>query len=159
VRGGSKPRPGRTTSGDRATSADRSATADGAPATIELAAFRAGLMNVSAHFTVSAHFRKIPAAAVGAVCILYSVFAPVQAGLGTGPFYCGSKIIYVGMLRSEVLKYCGEPTSKMVDDQRVRSPNNQVLGYSHVERWKYESYSMTRRLIFVDDKLQAIERW
>ena len=88
-----------------------------------------------------------------------SAVAPVHAGLGMGPFYCGSKIIYVGMLQSEVLKYCGEPVSKMIDDQRVRSPNNQVLGYSRVERWKYESYSMTRRLVFVDEKLQAIERW
>jgi hypothetical protein len=84
---------------------------------------------------------------------------PLHAGLGTGPFYCGSKIIYVGMMQSEVVKYCGEPASKMVDNQRVRSPNNQVLGYSRVERWKYESYSVTRRLVFVDDKLQAIERW
>ena len=71
----------------------------------------------------------------------------------------GSKIIYVGMMQSEVLEYCGEPTSKMVDNQRVRSANNQVLGYSRVERWKYESYSVTRRLVFVDEKLQAIERW
>jgi hypothetical protein len=99
-------------------------------------------------------------AAAGALLLAAaSASAPARAGLGTGPFHCGSKIIYVGMLQSEVLKYCGEPDSKMIDGQRVRSPNNQVLGYSRIERWKYASYSMTRRLVFVDDKLQAIERW
>lgn len=109
---------------------------------------------------VSRHFGTTLLVAAGGVIVAATLsIAPVEAGLGTGPFYCGSKIIYVGMMQSEVLKYCGEPVSKMIDDQRVRSPNNQVLGYSRVERWKYEAYSMTRRLVFVDQKLQAIERW
>ena len=29
-----------------------------------------------------------------------------------GPFRCGSKIIYDGMMQAEVFRYCGEPTSK-----------------------------------------------
>lgn len=109
---------------------------------------------------MSSHSRSKRIVLVVAVLLAgASAISPTRAGLGTGPFYCGSKIIYVGMMQSEILKYCGEPVSKMVDNQRVRSPNNQVLGYSRVERWKYESYSATRRLVFVDDKLQAIERW
>src|SRR5262245_55476577 len=119
---------------------------------VESIGFRAELTIVSADSR-----RKLVLAAGGAVLAAASAAIPVHAGLGTGPFHCGSKIIYVGMLQSEVLQYCGEPTSKMVDNQRVRSANNQVLGYSRVERWKYESYSVTRRLVFVDEKLQAIE--
>jgi len=76
-----------------------------------------------------------------------------------GPFYCGSKIIDVGMSQSEVLKYCGPPASRSTDEQEVRGPNNRILGINHVHKWKYESYSATRMLTFVEDKLQSIERW
>jgi len=76
-----------------------------------------------------------------------------------GPFYCGSKIIDVGMSQSEVLKYCGPPASRSTDEQEVRGPNNRVLGVNHVHHWKYESYSATRMLVFVEDKLQSIQRW
>ena len=76
-----------------------------------------------------------------------------------GPFYCGSKIINVGMTQSEVLTYCGPPSSRSTDEQEVRGPNNRVLGVNHVHHWKYESYSATRMLVFVEDKLQSIERW
>ena len=76
-----------------------------------------------------------------------------------GPFYCGSKIIDVGMTQSVVLAYCGPPTSRSTDEQEVRGPNNLILGVNHVHRWKYESYSATRLLVFVEDKLQSIERW
>jgi hypothetical protein len=108
---------------------------------------------------VKSHFRRRPVVAAAVLLAAVSASGLARAGLGTGPFHCGSKIIYVGMLQSEILQYCGEPDSKMIDGQRVRSPNNQVLGYSRIERWKYASYSMTRRLVFVDEKLQAIERW
>ena len=45
------------------------------------------------------------------------------------------------------------------DEQEVRGPNNRILGINHVHKWKYESYSATRMLTFVEDKLQSIERW
>jgi len=76
-----------------------------------------------------------------------------------GPFYCGSKIIDVGMTQSDVLTYCGPPASRSTDEQEVRGPNNRILGINHVHKWKYESYSATRMLTFVEDKLQSIERW
>jgi hypothetical protein len=78
--------------------------------------------------------------------------------IADGPFRCGSKIIDVGMTRAEVLEYCGEPSSKTTEIRDVRSSNNRILGTTEIHRWTYESYSATRVLVFVDEKLQSIER-
>lgn len=56
----------------------------------------------------------------------------------------------------EVLALCGEPTSKSVEVQDVRS-GNQVVGKTEVQRWTYASYSTTRVLVFDQDTLKAIE--
>ena len=42
-------------------------------------------------------------------------------------FRCGSKLIEPGMTQSEVLAQCGEPTSRIVEDQDVRS-GTRVVG-------------------------------
>ena len=73
-------------------------------------------------------------------------------------FRCGSRIIYYGMTPAQVAQYCGEPTTETIDLQRVRSPNNQVLGTTEVRRWTYQSYSANRLLVFIDGKLQSIRR-
>ena len=74
------------------------------------------------------------------------------------PFHCGSKIVYVGMTQADVLEYCGAPTSESTELREVRSSKNRVLGTSEINRWIYESYSATRVLVFLDHKLQSIER-
>jgi hypothetical protein len=84
-------------------------------------------------------------------CIAAS--GPAAAG---GTFRCGSKLIEPGMTQSEVRGYCGEPTSKSVESQDVRS-GSQVVGQTNVHRWTYESYSATRVLVFDEDKLKSIE--
>ena len=71
-------------------------------------------------------------------------------------FRCGGKIIDVGMTQSEVLKYCGDPTSKAVEEQDVRS-GKQVVGKTQVQRWTYDAYSAKRVLVFDQEKLIAIE--
>lgn len=73
-------------------------------------------------------------------------------------FRCGSRIIYYGMTPAQVAQYCGEPTTETIDMQRVRSPNNQILGATEVRRWTYQSYSANRLLVFIDGKLQSIRR-
>ncbi len=60
------------------------------------------------------------------------------------------------MTRAEVLKICGEPTSKTVEVQDVRS-GTRVVGQTDVQRWTYASYSTTRVLVFDQDILKAIE--
>lgn len=73
-----------------------------------------------------------------------------------GTFRCGSKLIEVGMTQAEVLEYCGEPTSKSVELQDVRS-GNQVVGKTESQRWTYASYQATRVLVFDQEVLKSIE--
>jgi hypothetical protein len=65
--------------------------------------------------------------------------------------------VYTGMTQADVFEYCGAPTSKSIELREVRSNNNQVLGTTEIARWIYDSYTATRVLVFVDDKLQTIE--
>lgn len=73
-----------------------------------------------------------------------------------GTFRCGSKLIERGMTQAEVLAQCGEPTTKTVETQDVRS-GPQVVGTTQVSRWTYESYSATHVLLFDGDKLVSIQ--
>jgi hypothetical protein len=76
-----------------------------------------------------------------------------------GPFYCGSKIIDVGMTTEQVRSYCGIPTSESTEGREVRDNKSRVLGVTRIDRWKYASYNATRMLVFIDGKLQSIERF
>jgi hypothetical protein len=80
------------------------------------------------------------------------------AAIADETFRCGSRLVYYGMTPAQVAQYCGDPTTETVDMQRVRSPNNQLLGTTEVRRWTYQSYSAKRLLVFVDGKLQSIRR-
>jgi len=77
---------------------------------------------------------------------------------GDTPFRCGSRIINTGMSRDEVQASCGVPTRHRKEFRDVRSPNNLVLGQTEVDFWTYEAYSATRLLVFVDGRLQSIDR-
>jgi hypothetical protein len=78
------------------------------------------------------------------------------ATLADAPLRCGNRLVAAGMSRAEVLAICGEPTSKTVDVQDVRS-GSRVVGKTTMERWTYTSYSSTRVLVFDQDTLKAIE--
>jgi Protein of unknown function (DUF2845) len=93
------------------------------------------------------------------ICIALGALANGGALADDGPFYCGSKIIDVGMTKAEVLARCGEPTSESFEDREVRDSKSRVLGMTRTDRLKYESYTATRMLVFVDEKLQTIERF
>ncbi len=84
------------------------------------------------------------------------VLAPIGMAVADGTFRCGNRLIEPGMTRSEVLSACGDPTSKTVEVQDVRS-GSQVVGKTEVQRWTYASYSATRVLVFDQDTLKAIE--
>jgi len=73
-------------------------------------------------------------------------------------FRCGSKIVRVGMTSAEVLKYCGQPTSKEVEEQDVRS-GGRVVGKTQVNRWTYSrgSVGKPKVLEFDQDKLLSIK--
>jgi hypothetical protein len=92
-------------------------------------------------------------AALLALIFLGASAAPAVAD---GTLRCGNKLIETGMTQAEVLAQCGEPTSKGVETQDVRS-GPQVVGTTQVSRWTYESYSATRVLVFDGDKLVSIQ--
>ncbi len=82
--------------------------------------------------------------------------ATVGTAVADDGLRCGSKIVVTGMTQSEVLSYCGEPTSKSEEVVPVRS-GQQVVGATTSYRWTYSSYSATHVLVFDQDKLVAIE--
>lgn len=49
---------------------------------------------------------------------------------------CGSKIVTVGMSMEEVRKFCGEPTSRRVEEIPVRS-GRRVTGTTKIHYWTY----------------------
>ena len=71
---------------------------------------------------------------------------------------CGSKIVTVGMAAAEVLKYCGEPTSREVEEHDIRS-GNRVIGTTQLNRWTYSrgSSGKPKVLEFDQDKLISIK--
>ncbi|RPI15097.1 MAG: DUF2845 domain-containing protein [Lysobacterales bacterium] len=71
-------------------------------------------------------------------------------------FRCGSELVKPGMTQKEVLSQCGEPDTRTVEDQDVRS-GNQVTGKTQVSHWTYSSYGATRVLVFDQDRLVGIE--
>jgi len=86
-------------------------------------------------------------------CIVLSLCAGSAAA---DTMRCGSKVISVGMSMTEVLSYCGEPSSKEVEEHDVRS-GNRVVGTTQLHRWTYSSYSKVRILEFDQDKLLSIK--
>jgi len=71
---------------------------------------------------------------------------------------CGSKIVRVGMTSAEVLKFCGQPSSKEVEEHDVRS-GGRVVSKTQLNRWTYKrgSVGMPKVLEFDQDKLIAIK--
>jgi len=88
--------------------------------------------------------------------VVLCVLAPMGVAAADDTFRCSNRLIEPGMTRVEVLQICGEPTSKTVEVQDVRS-GTRVVGKTEVQRWTYASYSATRVLVFDQDTLKAIE--
>lgn len=82
--------------------------------------------------------------------------APMGIAVANDTFRCGNQLIEPGMTPTEVLALCGEPTSKSIEVQDVRS-GTRVVGKTEVQRWTYASYSVTRVLVFDQDTLKTIE--
>jgi hypothetical protein len=91
------------------------------------------------------------------VVVMLSVVSAAGVADADSSFRCGSKLIAVGMTRSEVLQYCGAPKSKTEEELPVLNGSHQVVGKTMKYRWTYESYSATRVLVFAEDKLASIQ--
>jgi hypothetical protein len=85
----------------------------------------------------------------------YIAFLLLACYAGTGlaandTMRCGGKIIKVGMTTEDVLKYCGQPTSKEVEEHAVRS-GNRVTGTTQLNRWIYSRGSTGKPVAFEFD--------
>lgn len=99
---------------------------------------------------------KLTARTSGRLAITLLCLLAGRAVWGDEPFRCGGKLIDASMSRAAVQALCGEPTSKSVEIQDVRS-GSRVVGTTTIERWTYAAYSATRVLVFDQDTLKAIE--
>jgi len=72
---------------------------------------------------------------------------------------CGTKIVKIGMTTADVLKKCGQPSRKEVEEHLVRS-GVQVTGVTPLNRWIYDRGSKGKPVVFEfdQDKLISIER-
>jgi len=82
-----------------------------------------------------------------------------SAGICDGYFRCGSWLVSSDMSLSELLKKCGEPSSKKVSIQDVFGFYGQKLGTTRVETWRYDRGSRAAAMIVrvVDGKIQTLE--
>ena len=64
---------------------------------------------------------------------------------------CGSKIIKVGMTTADVLKYCGPPTKKEIEEHQFHS-GNRVTGTTQLNRWIYDRGSTGKPVVFEFDQ-------
>jgi len=64
---------------------------------------------------------------------------------------CGTKIVKVGMTTADVLRYCGEPNSKEVEEHVVHA-GVQVTGTTQFHRWIYNRGSKGKPVVFEFDQ-------
>ena len=69
---------------------------------------------------------------------------------------CGSRVITIGMSKSDVQDACGAPTSIEDIAQPVRA-GKQVVGETMQSRWTYASNTVTRVFVFDQDRLVSID--
>ena len=80
---------------------------------------------------------------------------------------CGSRLVDASVTVEELVRKCGEPASKRVEEQdvRVRSPNDlnsntRKIGTTVTEYWTYDRGTQAAPLLvtIVDGKIRSIER-
>jgi len=92
------------------------------------------------------------------VLSLLLLLAP-STGICDGYFRCGQWLVSSDTPLAELLKKCGEPSSKKVALQDVRGNLGQKLGTTRVETWRYDRGPRAAAMIVrvVDGKVESIE--
>ena len=82
-----------------------------------------------------------------------------SAGVCDGYFRCGQWLVSAETSLAELLRKCGEPSSKRVSVQDVHGANGQKLGTTRVETWRYDRGSRAAAMIVkvVDGKVESVE--
>ena len=63
---------------------------------------------------------------------------------------CGSKIVRIGMMMTEVKKYCGKPSSTSIEVQDVHA-GPRVVGKTEIHTWRYNRASGQRTAVLEFD--------
>ena len=82
-----------------------------------------------------------------------------SVGICDGYFRCGQWLVSSDTSLAELLKKCGEPSSKKVSMQDVVVIYGQKLGKTRVETWRYDRGPRAAAMIVkvVDGKVESIE--
>jgi hypothetical protein len=82
-----------------------------------------------------------------------------STGICDGYFRCGSSLVSSDTSVAELLKKCGEPSSKKVSVEDAFGPNGQKTGTTRVETWRYDRGSRAAAMIVkvVDGKIESIK--
>lgn len=97
-----------------------------------------------------------------AICALLTVAPTIS--FGDELLRCGGSIVSVESSVAELLKKCGEPSSRRVSTEdiraRVAKGGTEKLGTTTVESWRYDRGSSATAMIvtIADGKIQSIER-
>ena len=81
-----------------------------------------------------------------------------SVGLCDGYFRCGSSLVSSDTTLADLVKKCGEPTSKKVSLVDVFGESGRKIGVTQVEIWRYERGSSAPAMIVkvVDGKVDSI---
>ena len=95
---------------------------------------------------------------IHSILVVLLVMSSAVAYAAQDTLRCGSKIVKTGMTMQEVLKYCGAPTTKEVEEHAVRS-GGQVTGTTQLHIWTYNRGSAQAPAVlqFDVDKLMSIQ--
>jgi hypothetical protein len=92
------------------------------------------------------------------VVSLLLLIAP-STGICDGYFRCGQWLVSSDTPLAELLKKCGQPSSKKVAVQDVVGSFGQKLGTTRVETWRYDRGPRAAAMIVrvVDGKVESVE--
>ena len=89
--------------------------------------------------------------------ILISLLCVTIPAIAEDTLRCGNKLVRTGMTMTEVRKYCGNPTSTVIEEQDVRA-GPRVVGKTEVHIWTYRRMTGQRTAVlqFDQDELKTI---
>jgi len=82
-----------------------------------------------------------------------------SAGICDGYFRCGSSLVSSDTSVADLLRKCGEPSSKKISVEDAFGPNGQKTGTTRVETWRYDRGSRAAAMIVrvVDGQIESIK--
>jgi hypothetical protein len=80
-------------------------------------------------------------------------------GMADGLFRCGSWLVSVDMPAAELLRKCGEPTSRETSTQPFYNSHGVAVGTTTTEVWRYDRGSTAAAMVVtvVEGRIQSIQ--